>query len=520
MTDHERDDDITPAGVDTSLTDGARDGPVPTTPARALTKSEFLVGLQCHRLLWWRRHDANAVELQPDRVLQDLFDQGQQVGALARERFTGGIQIPNDAGREERLQLTEEAMAAGATVIFEGAFEAEGLFVAADVLRRTEDGWHLLEVKSASQLKEEHLPDAAAQAHVLARNGIPPSSIEIMHLNREFRHGTPGDIFARSDVTASTASISVSVADEVARQLNVLAGPIPEIRIGRHCSEPRPCPFMARCWPQDPGHITRLYNVGPAKAESYMAAGIHRIADIPSTQKLPFAAQRQRKSLATGRVIVEPTLRAALEPFNVAPLGFLDFETISRAIPVWPAMAPWGQAAAQFSYHESLPHGGYRHEEHLAEGPQDARPLVAQRLVEATRNAVKVVTYSAFEKTQIRALALAVPDLAAELFELEGKLVDLLPVVRENVYHPKFMGSFSLKYVLPALVPELSYSDLVIVNGLVASVEIARLLFVADRIPPEERDRVRSDLLAYCERDTFATVRLIEVLRELAEATT
>jgi hypothetical protein len=215
-------------------------------------------------------------------------------------------------------------------------------------------------------------------------------------------------------------------------------------------------------------------------------------------------------------MIVEPTLGRALEEFDVPTLGFLDFETISRAVPVWHAMKPWEMAAAQFSYHETLPGGGYRHEEHLAEGPLDARPLVARRLVEATRNASRVVTYSGFEKARIRALAAAVPSLAPELEALEGKLLDLLPVIRDCVYHPGFLGSFSLKAVLPALVPELSYSDLVIVDGRVASVEIARLLFVADRIPVGERERVRGDLLKYCERDTWAMVRLLEELRGMA----
>ena len=111
-----------------------------------------------------------------------------------------------------------------------------------------------------------------------------------------------------------------------------------------------------------------------------------------------------------------------------------------------------------------------------------------------------------------------VPELQTELNELEAKLIDLLPVVRNFVYHPDFQGSFSIKYVLQPLVPELSYNDLTIVDGLVASVEIARLLFVADRISPDERDRVRQDLLDYCRRDTWAMVKLLESLYELASA--
>jgi hypothetical protein len=211
---------------------------------------------------------------------------------------------------------------------------------------------------------------------------------------------------------------------------------------------------------------------------------------------------------------VEPGLADALVPFS-GRLGFLDFETIARAIPEWPGLAPWGQAAAQFSYHEARPDGSHSHVGWLAEGPEDARPRLAQAMIDATRGADRIVMYSSFEKTQIRALQKAVPDLERELLELEGKLIDLLPVVRNHVYHPDFRGSFSIKYVLEPLVPELSYNDLVIVDGLVASVEIARLLFVAGRIPEAERERVRQDLLDYCERDTWATVKLLEALRGL-----
>ena len=178
-------------------------------------------------------------------------------------------------------------------------------------------------------------------------------------------------------------------------------------------------------------------------------------------------------------------------------------------------MAPWQQAAAQFSYHERQPDGTYTHAAYLAEGPQDTRPPLAEAMIRATKHAERVVMYTSFEKTRIRDLQKAVPDLADDLAALEAKLIDLHPVVKNCVYHPAFHGSFSLKDILTPLVPDLTYSDLVIVDGRVASVEIARLLFVADKIPRHERDRVRQDLLNYCERDTFAMVRLLERLREL-----
>lgn len=496
------------------MIDGAE--PLDRTPrADGLTKTDYMSGVQCHKLLWLRRHEPDAKELQPDKVLQDLFDQGNLVGALARDRFPGGVLVPYRASRAERARQTAALIAAGCTVIFEAAFLVDDIFVACDVLLREGNDWRLIEVKSSTKQKDEHIADLAVQAHVLSRSGVRVSRAEVMHLNPEFRHPDAGDLFARSDVTADVMQLMADVPDEAARQLAMLAGPEPSVQIGIHCSAPWDCVFHDRCWPDDPNHVASLYSVGPRKAAAYMARGIRRIDQIPPHEKLPFAAKRQVKALACGELIVEKTLPAALAPFADIPLGFLDFETVSRAVPVWLAMAPWGMAAAQFSYHESLPGGEYRHLEHLAEGPQDARPLVAERLVEATRHAAKVVTYSSFEKTRIRALIIEVPALAPELAELESKLVDLLPVLRDHVYHPAFRGSFSLKYVLPALVPDLSYNDLVIVDGRLASVEIARLLFVADRVPPDERDRVRHDLLAYCERDTWAMVRLLETLRTL-----
>jgi len=191
---------------------------------------------------------------------------------------------------------------------------------------------------------------------------------------------------------------------------------------------------------------------------------------------------------------------------------------VARAVPVWDGLAPWGAAVAQFSFHQEQADGTYRHVGWLAEGPGDPRRELAEAMLTATAGARRIVTYSAYEQTRIRELQAIVPELAGELDELLDKLVDLLPVVRNNVYHPDFRGSFSLKYVLTPLVPDLSYNDLVIVDGRVASVEIARLLFVAHRIPALERDRLRQDLLDYCERDTWATVRLMARLRELAES--
>jgi predicted RecB family nuclease len=483
-----------------------------------LSKSRFVTGCQCHKLLWWTVHEPGAKELQPNKVLQDLFNQGRQVGELARTRYPGGvlIDLPHTA-RRERVAATEAALASDAPAVFEATFIAGDTYAAVDVLEKRGAGNHLIEVKASNSQKEEHIPDVAVQAYIAAACGVQINSAEVMHLNKEFRHPDKGDLFARTNVTEAVAAYLPNVPDELARQEEMLEGPLPDVPIGEHCFEPRECPFMNRCWPDSPDHIVNLCGVGPKRSAAYFERGIHWIRDLPPNEKLNFSQKRQLKAMAENRLIVEPTLANELEPFISAKrLGFLDFETIQRAVPVWPGMAPWQQAAAQFSYHERQPDGTYTHAEHLAEGPRDARPPLVEAMIAATARADRVVMYTAFEKTRIREMQASVPHLAAELAVLEAKLLDLHPVMRNCVYHPGFNGSYSLKAILTPLVPDLTYNDLVIVDGRLASVEIARLLFVAGKIPRHEHERVRKDLLNYCERDTWAMVRLLERLRELA----
>ena len=455
-----------------------------------LSKSNFVTGWQCEKLLWWTVHEPEARELQPDKVLLDLFDQGRQVGELARREFPG-----------------PEAR-------FEATYEAHGVRARADILLPGT----LIEVKSSTELKEEHVPDAAVQAWVLREAGVDITRVELMHLNKAYRHPGQGSLFVREDITEAVERFLPRVPDLVAGLRTSLDGPLPGRAVGLQCAEPRECCFLRRCWPDDPHHIGTLYRVGIKTAVSYMAGGVHSIWDIPPGKKLPDPARRQLRALQESRIVVEPTLAAALAPFR-QPLGFLDFETVSRAIPVWDGLGPWRAAIAQFSYHEEQADGSHTHVGWLAEGPGDPRREAAERLLEATRNASSIATYSSYEKTCITQLLSLFPDLAPAIQGLLDRLVDLLPVVRDNIYHPGFNGSFSLKDVLTPMVPELSYDDLVIVDGRLASVEIARLLFVAHKIPPGERDKIRRDLLDYCERDTWATVRMMARLRELAAAT-
>lgn len=483
--------------------------------AHRLSKSRFVAGWQCHKLLWWKVHEPDAEELQPGIVLQDRFDQGAQVGELARGQFPGGvlIDLPHHEG-DARVAATRQAMDSGAPAVFEATFIEDGVFVSVDVLLKDGDGWVLIEVKSSSKQKDEHFPDAAVQCYVLRKAGVNVTRVEIMHLNTEFRHPSDGDLFARTDVTEAVEPLLREIPPMIADQLRMLEGDLPRVEVGVHCWKPRDCPFFDRCWPDERDHIRHLYRAFKTDTVARMNEGIHSIRDLPADERLNRTQERQKRAVEKNDLMVEAGLGDALQALRAERVGHLDFETIQRAVPMWDAQKPWEQTAVQFSYHERLPDGTYRHEEYLAEGPDDPRAEIADRLIQATQDADAIVHFSHFEKTRIEALAAQVPERADQLLILTEQLVDLLPVIRNHVYHPEFRGSFSLKNILTPLVPDLTYDDLVIMDGMVASVEIARLLFFAHKV--KDRAKTRHDLLEYCKRDTWATVKLVERLGVLA----
>jgi hypothetical protein len=213
--------------------------------------------------------------------------------------------------------------------------------------------------------------------------------------------------------------------------------------------------------------------------------------------------------------VVEPGLGDALSTI-VAPVAFLDFETIAPAIPVWAGCQPYGIIPVQMSCHVQGEDGRLVHHAFLADGPGDPRPAIAHAVLDACAGAGTVVAYGAsFELRCLDHLAAAVPHVATELHQVRDRVVDLLAIVRDNVYHPGFGGSFSIKSVLPALVPGLGYDDLAIADGAVASARLESLLLGGDAMQEDDRQALRHNLLAYCGRDTLGMVKLWERLRTL-----
>src|SRR5947207_4010267 len=490
------------------------------SPSLRLSKSRFLAGLQCHKQLWWRVHEPDAPELVPDAAHRNILDQGNAVGRKAREYIPGGtlVDLPfhefdNKVARTREVLQCDPAPPA----IYEATFLADETYAAVDILERGPRGHGVVEVKATNSLKPQHLPDVAVQVHVLRRAGLPVERAEVMHLNPDCRYPDLGNLFVREDVSALVEGVLLGVSDELAAQRRMLEGPLPDVAIGDHCSRPHDCPFIERCWPKLPQHhVSSRYRIERKQVREYEADGYATLYDLPSDLELSAIHARQVRAVTAGRMVVEPSLAKALAEF-VSPLAFLDFETVSLAIPRWNGCRPWQNVPVQFSCHAEE-RRGLVHHQWIADGPEDPRPALAEALVAVCAGARKIVAYHAsFERECIKRLREAAPHLNKELERIERRLVDLLPVIRRHVYHPDFGGGFSIKKTLPALVPGLSYADLKVQDGEVATVELQRLMFQGAEMPAGERAALREALLRYCERDTWAMVKLLERLRGLVE---
>jgi hypothetical protein len=482
-----------------------------------LSKSKFTSGLQCHKLLWWKVHEREAPELVPSAAQQAIFDTGHEVGEAAQRHYPGGsvveIDFKKKGGVDSAIVQTRALLDAGEKIIYEASFREKGVFVAIDILREVDGIWTIGEVKSTLGAKPHHIKDAAIQAWVARAAGVDVQRIEIVHLNREHRHPDVNPLFVGDDVTKEAEAFIPEIEAEVRRQLEMLEGEVPEAELGPHCREPYACPFMGRCWPTlPPDHVSRLYKIGKGAA-ALQDAGIERISDIPEDWKLSPVNQRQRRAVLAGEAVADPGLGEVLRRME-APVAYLDFETIMPALPVWQGCAPYQQMTVQFSVHRRGA-AGVEHEAYLAAGCEDPRPALARALVAATRGYATVLAYySSFEYQRIKELALAVPELADELMELGGRLVDLLPIVREYVGHPALGGSFSLKSVAPALLPR-GYEGMQIADGGTAAMLLRVLLLDPDSLD-RDLDELRAQLLAYCERDTEVLVELHDLLITLA----
>jgi predicted RecB family nuclease len=484
-----------------------------------LSKSKFIAGVQCLKRLYLLVH-ARELAAQPEGSGGAIIEQGREVGLLARQLFPAGVEVDGSGGLEAAIRTTRELVNnPDVPAIFEAAFEQNDVVVKTDILqRRKENLWRLVEVKSTADLKDHHAEDVAIQSYVLSHSGLKLASVWLAHINRSYMlTGTtvdPHQFFLFRNLTTRTQNLQPELKLRLREQFRILAAPKPpDIPTGAHCIDPVVCEFFYHCNRRKPDdYIGYLPRLDAAAMEQLEKMGIESVHDIPADFELSEIQRRVLTAVQTRQPWFSADLKNEFESLKY-PIYFMDFETVHPAIPRFPGMHPYDHLPFQWSVHMQKEPGTVpEHLEFLAMDSLDPRKDFISALCEALGEHGSIIVYNQqFESERLWELAGWLPEYTQCVRDIQGRLWDLLPVVRNHVYHPAFGGSFSLKAVLPALVPEMTYEGMEVPNGQAAG--LAWETMIAESIAEPERRAKRKALLDYCGQDTMALIRLLEALQ-------
>ena len=480
-----------------------------------LSKTNFLCGVQCPRYLWMMLHEPKNVP-QPDDAMQFIYEQGRRVGELAKSLYPGGVDIPVfdfAAG----ILLTREQLKCNRP-IFEASIQSEHVYCRPDILVPAgDDVWDIIEVKSATTIKDVSIRDVAFQRYCCENAGVNIRNCKLAYINNKFvRHGEidPHELFIIEDITGRVDQASTDMHQKVEEYLETVSLPqCPQVKIGPHCMQPYSCPLQESCWSFLPEHnVFELYWGGSRRFELF-ESGITDIRDIPANCSLNSKQHIQVDCVKKGLPHVR---RTAIRDFVASleyPVYFLDFETFSTVLPLFDGVRPNQQVPFQFSLHMLQKEGGAaEHYGYLSKGPEDPRPGLVRELKLKLGTQGSIVAYHApFEQQVLKELAESYPEYSDWVADTLPRLADLLkPFINFHYYHPGQKGSASLKKVLPALTG-LSYDGLPIADGRKAGVAFIEAEFNGSG--EDRREKIRRDLEAYCGLDTGGMVAILNKLQ-------
>ncbi len=313
-----------------------------------LSKSRFMSGIQCHKRLYLELYDPDLAG-STDESAQSAFDIGHRVGALARDRYPAGRLIGHDHLHHADAEVATQSALGDPSVpaIYEGAFSFDQVSVRADILTRTRDRrFDLFEVKSTLDVKPEHEWDVALQLYVLEGAGLPVRWARLMHLNRDYVY--PGgdydlkQLFTFTNLTKRARKPRLDIVSALKAIRQALAGKAPPpISTGPHCSKPYACPFHEHCHQGEPDHsIDQLPRLRVRLREQLVSMGILDIRKIPPNfERLSLLQSRVAQAVRTGHRFHDPAVSRKLAKVKF-PIHFVDFETFSPALPLYPEHPP------------------------------------------------------------------------------------------------------------------------------------------------------------------------------------
>ena len=489
-----------------------------------ISKSSFIKGKQCLKALYLQK---KYPELQDpvSEGQQAIFDQGHNVGELAQQLFPGGVMAAYDLpeGFMRSINRTKELIAHGNTIIYEAGLMYQNTHCFVDILMKEKDKWFIYEVKSSTEVKDVYIYDAAFQYYVINNLGLDIEDVSIVYINNKYVREGDIDInqlFSIESVFDRVIDIQAAVKNLLSGEVAALQKPdIPNIDIGPHCTDPYDCNFIGYCWKDVPDYsvfnISRLRTV---KKFDLYNNGILNTSDVPDEYPLNPNQLLQVHADKTGETIIDkPAIKEFLNTLKY-PLYFLDFETFNPAVPLYDHSKPYQQIVFQYSLHIlDKPGGRLQHKEFLAQPTGDPRvPMIEQLIKEIGTQGGIVVYNRGFETGRLNEIAGTFPKYGPSIQNMLTRIVDLMIPFQQKLYYtPDMKGSYSIKKVLPALVPGFSYDDLEINNGGNASLAYANLLDEKDQ---QLIGKTWQNLLEYCKLDTLAMVELLKVLEKCLNA--
>lgn len=487
-----------------------------------LSKSRYCKGIQCPKILWM---DENMPEQADDVVPENIVKTGTYVGEVARGYFGEFGLVEYSKDKAEMAFATKQLMESGAENIAEASFIYDSLYCAVDILHKTDEGWDIVEVKSSTEVSDIYVEDMSFQYYVLVNCGIKIHRVYNLHIDNSYvRDGELNlhKLFTLEDYTEEAVQKYAEVETRVWQiREYIKAETEPEKDIDCCCDKPYECAYKRYCSRHVPENsVFKLARMQTKKKYELYHKGIITYEQIlKHSDKINANQKRQVESVVFHKPdeINLDEINAFLQTLTY-PVYHLDFETFQQAIPEYDGCRPYEQIPFQYSLHIEYADGTLEHKEFLAKEGTDPRRVLAERMIADIPKDVCVTAYNmSFEKTVLRNLAKTFPDLAEHLTNIHDNIRDLmLPFQKQYYYSSAMQGSYSIKYVLPALWPgdtELDYHNLEGVhNGQEASTAFADLINYSE----EERELTRHNLLKYCELDTYAMVKVLKRLKEVA----
>ncbi len=487
---------------------------------RALSKSKLMAFRQCPKRLWLEIHRP---ELRADTdATQASFTTGNQVGDIARRLYDpkgqGALIDFKAEGFAAALSRTTELLQSSRP-IFEAGFSAGGALAFADVLlparKAGQRVWRMIEVKSASTVKDYHRDDSAIQAFVARAAGVPLASVALAHIDSRWTYPGAGNyagLLKEEDLSAEAFGRAADVTGWITNaQAIAQRRTEPSAGTGRHCGAPYACGFLDYCKSAEPQARYPVDWLPRVQAKALKAhideGGVTELKDVPD-DLLNDIQRRVKAHTMSNRTYFDAAGAAADLAAHKLPAYFLDFETISFAVPIWAGTRPFQQIPFQFSAHRLGRTGKLEQQAFLDLSGRDPSRAFAEALIGACGERGPVFVYNAgFETARIRELAERFPRLRHALLAINERVVDLLKVAQQRYYHPSQQGSWSIKKVLPAIAPDLSYEGLDGVQDGGMAMD-AFLEAIAASTTPARKAQIERQLLDYCALDTFAMVRL------------